>query len=175
MSKHGSARSRASWTARELANRERARAAMAALDRRNPNLDDFVGLNWSCWVDRVNVLSSDGESCTPSSRPDSQHVITSASDDLFRFLVLKHTQRHKARPKQKTRWVLVQRAFVVCWQPMSTNGKNFLLILLCGENRMLKSYWKTRFVLDQRQKQQFSWKSAQFEAFTAKVTVISWQ
>ncbi|XP_030589908.1 ataxin-7-like protein 2b isoform X2 [Archocentrus centrarchus] len=32
---------------------------MAALDRRNPNLDDFVGLNWSFWADRVNVLSSD--------------------------------------------------------------------------------------------------------------------
>lgn len=32
---------------------------MAAVDRRNPNLDDFVGLNWSCWVDRVNIQSSD--------------------------------------------------------------------------------------------------------------------
>uniref|UniRef100_A0AAQ5XET3 Ataxin 7-like 2b n=1 Tax=Amphiprion ocellaris TaxID=80972 RepID=A0AAQ5XET3_AMPOC len=32
---------------------------MAALDRRNPNLDDFVGLNWSCWADRVNISSSD--------------------------------------------------------------------------------------------------------------------
>ncbi|XP_030277752.1 ataxin-7-like protein 2b isoform X1 [Sparus aurata] len=35
---------------------------MAALDRRNPNLDDFVGLNWSCWVDRVNISSSDAGS-----------------------------------------------------------------------------------------------------------------
>ncbi|XP_028266065.1 ataxin-7-like protein 2b [Parambassis ranga] len=35
---------------------------MAALDRRNPNLEDFVGLNWSCWVDRVNKLSSDAGS-----------------------------------------------------------------------------------------------------------------
>uniref|UniRef100_A0A8C2Z3X1 Ataxin 7-like 2 n=1 Tax=Cyclopterus lumpus TaxID=8103 RepID=A0A8C2Z3X1_CYCLU len=32
---------------------------MAALDRQNPNLDDFVGLNWSCWVERVNILPSD--------------------------------------------------------------------------------------------------------------------
>uniref|UniRef100_A0A7N8WYZ7 Ataxin 7-like 2a n=1 Tax=Mastacembelus armatus TaxID=205130 RepID=A0A7N8WYZ7_9TELE len=32
---------------------------MAALNRRNPDLSDLVGLNWSCWVDRVNVLSSD--------------------------------------------------------------------------------------------------------------------
>ncbi|XP_044208257.1 ataxin-7-like protein 2b isoform X2 [Thunnus albacares] len=35
---------------------------MAALDRRNPNLDDFVGLNWSCWADRVNILPSDAGS-----------------------------------------------------------------------------------------------------------------
>ncbi|XP_037334701.2 ataxin-7-like protein 2b isoform X1 [Pungitius pungitius] len=35
---------------------------MAALDRRNPNLDDFVGLNWSCWVERVNILPSDAGS-----------------------------------------------------------------------------------------------------------------
>ncbi|XP_068453944.1 ataxin-7-like protein 2b isoform X2 [Clinocottus analis] len=35
---------------------------MAALDRRNPNLDDFVGLNWSCWVERVNISPSDAES-----------------------------------------------------------------------------------------------------------------
>ncbi|KAG8002733.1 Ataxin-7-like protein 2 [Nibea albiflora] len=42
---------------------------MAALDRRNPNLDDFVGLNWSCWVDRVNILPSDaGSKAEDSSR-----------------------------------------------------------------------------------------------------------
>ncbi|XP_045912356.1 ataxin-7-like protein 2b isoform X2 [Micropterus dolomieu] len=35
---------------------------MAALHRRNPNLDDFVGLNWSCWIDRVNILPSDAGS-----------------------------------------------------------------------------------------------------------------
>lgn len=42
--------------------RERARTAMAALDRRNPNLDDFVGLNWSSWIDKAYVLASEGES-----------------------------------------------------------------------------------------------------------------
>ncbi|XP_068997506.1 ataxin-7-like protein 2b isoform X1 [Embiotoca jacksoni] len=41
---------------------------MAALDRRNPNLDDFVGLNWSCWVDRVNVSSSDAGSNVEDSK-----------------------------------------------------------------------------------------------------------
>uniref|UniRef100_A0A3B4A9R1 Uncharacterized protein n=1 Tax=Periophthalmus magnuspinnatus TaxID=409849 RepID=A0A3B4A9R1_9GOBI len=32
---------------------------MAAVDRRMPNLDDFVGLNWSCWVDTVDIEPSD--------------------------------------------------------------------------------------------------------------------
>lgn len=40
--------------------------AMAATDRQNPNLDDFVGLNWSCWVEKVNILPSDGESLSSS-------------------------------------------------------------------------------------------------------------
>ncbi|KAF3860346.1 hypothetical protein F7725_000601 [Dissostichus mawsoni] len=35
---------------------------MAALERRNPNLDDFVGLNWSCWVVKANILPSDAGS-----------------------------------------------------------------------------------------------------------------
>ncbi|XP_029362637.1 ataxin-7-like protein 2b [Echeneis naucrates] len=50
--------------ARELtvSPRERSKAAMAALNRRNPILDDFVGLNWSCWADRVSVFPSDAGS-----------------------------------------------------------------------------------------------------------------
>lgn len=52
------------FNARELmaSRRKRAGAAMAAVDRRNPNVDDFLGLNWSCWVDRVKTLPTDGES-----------------------------------------------------------------------------------------------------------------
>ncbi|KAM4609668.1 ataxin-7-like protein 2b isoform 2-T2 [Polymixia lowei] len=42
-----------------VSTRERARAAMAALDRRNPNLDDFVGLNWNSWIDKANILTSE--------------------------------------------------------------------------------------------------------------------
>ena len=38
---------------------------MAAVDRRNPNLDDFVGFNWSSWIDRANIIPSEGESCPP--------------------------------------------------------------------------------------------------------------
>lgn len=53
--------------ARQLAvsRRDRAGATMA-VDRRNPNVDDFLGLNWSCWVDTVKTLPSDGESRSPA-------------------------------------------------------------------------------------------------------------
>ncbi|XP_061643670.1 ataxin-7-like protein 2 isoform X2 [Phyllopteryx taeniolatus] len=36
---------------------------MAAVDGRRLNLEDFVGLNWSCWVDGVNILTSDAGTC----------------------------------------------------------------------------------------------------------------
>lgn len=40
--------------------RERAAAVMAAVERRDANLDD-VGLNWSCWIDKCNILTDEGE------------------------------------------------------------------------------------------------------------------
>ncbi|XP_034394166.1 ataxin-7-like protein 2b isoform X2 [Cyclopterus lumpus] len=61
---------------------------MAALDRQNPNLDDFVGLNWSCWVERVNILPSDAESNVDDS---SKHVrnppeaMTLKKEDMHTF------------------------------------------------------------------------------------------
>ncbi|XP_029995440.1 ataxin-7-like protein 2b isoform X2 [Sphaeramia orbicularis] len=58
---------------------------MAAVDRRNPNLDDFVGLNWSCWVDRVNIQSSDAFSnVEDSSKYDRNHseTMTLSKEDM---------------------------------------------------------------------------------------------
>lgn len=92
--------------ARAPSTRERAPLAMAATDRRNPNLDDFVGLNWSCWVDKVNVLTSDGEwrSLSRSSVPRMWHPWS------FCFLIfVTFRAPQKERPKQqKSRWVLAQ-------------------------------------------------------------------
>ncbi|XP_042347871.1 ataxin-7-like protein 2b [Plectropomus leopardus] len=69
--------------------RERARAAMAAVDRRNPNLDDFVGLSWSCWVDRVNILPSDAESNVEDSskygRDCCSETMTLRKEDMHTF------------------------------------------------------------------------------------------
>ncbi|KAJ8360635.1 hypothetical protein SKAU_G00171600 [Synaphobranchus kaupii] len=45
-----------------MAVRERAIAVMAALDRRVPSLDDFVGESWISWVEREHVFVSDAGS-----------------------------------------------------------------------------------------------------------------
>ncbi|XP_054465557.1 ataxin-7-like protein 2b isoform X2 [Anoplopoma fimbria] len=61
---------------------------MAALDRRNPNLDDFVGLNWSCWVERVNILPSDaGSNVDDSSKYVRKHSETMSlrKEDMHTF------------------------------------------------------------------------------------------
>ncbi|XP_035244828.1 ataxin-7-like protein 2a isoform X2 [Anguilla anguilla] len=55
-----------------MAVRERAVAVMAALDRRVPSLDDFVGQSWSSWVERANVFvsdaGSDAEECSKNGK-----------------------------------------------------------------------------------------------------------
>lgn len=44
-----------------MAVRERAVKVMAALERRVPCLDDFVGQSWSVLAERINLTASDGE------------------------------------------------------------------------------------------------------------------
>jgi len=44
-----------------MAVRERAVKVMAALERRVPCLDDFVGQSWSVWTERANLTASEGE------------------------------------------------------------------------------------------------------------------
>lgn len=44
-----------------MAVRERAVKVMAALDRRVPSLDDFVGQSWSAWTEWAGVTVGDGE------------------------------------------------------------------------------------------------------------------
>ncbi|XP_061910227.1 ataxin-7-like protein 2 isoform X1 [Entelurus aequoreus] len=60
--------------------RERATTAMAAVEGRNPNLDDFVGLNWSCWVDRVNIFTSDAGLCAEYESVISETMTLSKED-----------------------------------------------------------------------------------------------
>ncbi|XP_040890994.1 ataxin-7-like protein 2a isoform X2 [Toxotes jaculatrix] len=43
-----------------MASRERAVKVMAALDRRVPSLDDFVGQSWTAWAERAGVTAADG-------------------------------------------------------------------------------------------------------------------
>ncbi|KAM9365234.1 ataxin-7-like protein 2a [Pholidichthys leucotaenia] len=43
-----------------MAVRERAVKVMAAVDRRVPSLDDFVGQSWTAWADRAGLTAADG-------------------------------------------------------------------------------------------------------------------
>ncbi|XP_051021703.1 ataxin-7-like protein 2 isoform X2 [Acomys russatus] len=51
-----------------MAVRERAVAAMAALERRVPSLDDFAGQSWSSWVERADLPAADGAELEDSSK-----------------------------------------------------------------------------------------------------------
>ncbi|XP_004582028.3 ataxin-7-like protein 2 isoform X2 [Ochotona princeps] len=51
-----------------MAVRERAAAAMAALERRVPSLDDFAGQSWSSWVERAELPAGDGAELEESSK-----------------------------------------------------------------------------------------------------------
>lgn len=44
-----------------MAVRERAVKVMAAVDRRVPSLDEFVGQSWSTWTERAGLTAADGE------------------------------------------------------------------------------------------------------------------
>ncbi|KAJ8412107.1 hypothetical protein AAFF_G00143740 [Aldrovandia affinis] len=59
-----------------MAVRERAVAVMAALDRRVPSLDDFVGQNWSSWVERTTIFVSDGADAEECSKYGKKKVET---------------------------------------------------------------------------------------------------
>ncbi|XP_029291871.1 ataxin-7-like protein 2b isoform X2 [Cottoperca gobio] len=61
---------------------------MAAMARRNPNLDDFVGLNWSCWVDSSNILPSDAGSNVEESSKHGRNrpeTMTLRKEDMHTF------------------------------------------------------------------------------------------
>ncbi|XP_006899393.1 PREDICTED: ataxin-7-like protein 2 [Elephantulus edwardii] len=51
-----------------MAVRERAAAAMAALERRVPSLDDFAGQSWSSWVERADLPTADGAELEESNK-----------------------------------------------------------------------------------------------------------
>ncbi|XP_036007386.1 ataxin-7-like protein 2a [Fundulus heteroclitus] len=51
-----------------MAVRERAVKVMAAIDRRVPSLDEFVGQSWTAWADRVGVAAADGTDVDDCSR-----------------------------------------------------------------------------------------------------------
>ncbi|XP_041835833.1 ataxin-7-like protein 2a isoform X2 [Melanotaenia boesemani] len=66
-----------------MAVRERAAKVMAALDRRVPSLDDFVGQSWTAWADWVGVTAVDGpevDDCSKNGKKGAEAMSLSKED-----------------------------------------------------------------------------------------------
>ncbi|XP_068998494.1 ataxin-7-like protein 2a [Embiotoca jacksoni] len=66
-----------------MAVRERAVKVMAALDRRVPSLDDFVGQSWTAWADWAGVTASDGpdvDDCSKNGKKAAEAMSLSKED-----------------------------------------------------------------------------------------------
>ncbi|XP_028261853.1 ataxin-7-like protein 2a isoform X2 [Parambassis ranga] len=66
-----------------MAVRERAVKVMAALDRRVPSLDDFVGQSWTAWADWAGVTVADGpdvEDCSKNGKKAAEAMSLSKED-----------------------------------------------------------------------------------------------
>ncbi|XP_055257548.1 ataxin-7-like protein 2 isoform X3 [Moschus berezovskii] len=69
-----------------MAVRERAAAAMAALERRVPSLDDFAGQSWSSWVERADLPAADGAELEESNKnPKKLDAMTLIKEDMSIF------------------------------------------------------------------------------------------
>ncbi|XP_022062096.2 ataxin-7-like protein 2a isoform X2 [Acanthochromis polyacanthus] len=66
-----------------MAVRERAVKVMAALDRRVPSLDDFVGQSWTAWADWAGVTAADGpdlDDCSKNGKKAAEAMSLSKED-----------------------------------------------------------------------------------------------
>ncbi|KAM6928225.1 ataxin-7-like protein 2a [Xenentodon cancila] len=70
-----------------MAVRERATKVMAALDRRVPSLDDFVGQSWTAWADWAGVTAADGpdgDDCNKNGKKAAE-AMSLSKDDMSIF------------------------------------------------------------------------------------------
>ncbi|XP_039972114.1 ataxin-7-like protein 2a isoform X1 [Xiphias gladius] len=66
-----------------MASRERAVKVMAALDRRVPSLDDFVGQSWTAWAEWAGVTAADGpdvDDCSKNGKKAAEAMSLSKED-----------------------------------------------------------------------------------------------
>ncbi|XP_032404477.1 LOW QUALITY PROTEIN: ataxin-7-like protein 2a [Xiphophorus hellerii] len=66
-----------------MAVRERAVKVMAALDRRVPSLDEFVGQSWTAWADWASVTAADGpdvDDCSKNGKKAAEAMSLSKED-----------------------------------------------------------------------------------------------
>lgn len=94
-----------------MAVRERAVKVMAALERRVPCLDDFLGQSWSVWTERANLTASEGEWALRCRYFSIHQQKVSRMCFIFRG---KGTASRTMLPKQRTCRVLVPAGLRAC-------------------------------------------------------------
>lgn len=116
-----------------MAVRERAVKVMAALERRVPCLDDFVGQSWSDWTERANPTASGGEWALRLPYFAIHHQKVSRMCFIFRG---KGTASRTMLPKQRTGRVLVPAGLRAC--ALSLSRSYWTLFFIFFKNRFMK-------------------------------------
>lgn len=90
-----------------MAVRERAVKVMAALDRRVPSLDDFVGQSWSAWTEWAGVTAADGEQTLERRQRCSRGRLMKAPRYIFVQMKRRanHVTQTKTLPGPSAGWV----------------------------------------------------------------------
>lgn len=90
-----------------MAVRERAVKVMAALDRRVPSLDDFVGQSWSAWTEWAGVTAADGEQTLERRQRCSRGRLMKAPRHIFVQMKRRanHVTQTKTLPGPSAGWV----------------------------------------------------------------------
>ena len=90
-----------------MASRERAVKVMAALDRRVPSLDDFVGQSWSTWAEWAGVTAADGKETPRRTHWQLQRLFTKGHGFIFVETEesANHVTQTKTLPGPSAGWV----------------------------------------------------------------------
>lgn len=99
-----------------MALRERAVKVMAALERRVPSLDDFVGQSWTAWADWAGVTAADGKRAPWRKRWQPRSRLTESP--AFIFTETEHRASHvtqtKTLPGPSAGWVTCCASLPIC-------------------------------------------------------------
>lgn len=90
-----------------MAVRERAVKVMAALDRRVPSLDDFVGQSWTAWVEWAGMTAAEGKEVYSRKHRQPRSLLMKAPGFIFVETEdrANHVTQTKTLPGPSAGWV----------------------------------------------------------------------